>query len=170
MAKYLISIGYRKIAYVRGPHNLRTTILREDGFCRAASENSIPLDREYMVDGYFSFEGGVAAMEHLLGLSERPKAVFAANDLMAIGCVVTALQHGLRVPEDISIAGMDNIQSTQFVTPQLTTIDVPMIEMGKQAARHLFALIDGESVPEVTILPHSLIIRGTTAPQNPGGP
>jgi LacI family transcriptional regulator len=166
MARYLISLGHEQIAYVRGPENLHTTDLRERGFRQAMAEAGLPLRCEFIVNGDFTFEGGIAAMNALLDQPERPTAVFAANDLIAIGCVVTALQRGLRVPEDLSVAGMDNIESTQYLTPQLTTVNVPMVEMGKQAAGRLFSLIEKEEFPEVTILPHSLVIRGTTAPPN----
>jgi LacI family transcriptional regulator len=164
MACYLIALGHEQIAYVRGPENLRTTGLREQGFRQAMLESGLSICPELVVTGDFSFESGVAAMNILLDLPERPTAVFAANDLTAIGCVVAALQRGLRVPQELSVAGMDNIESTQYLTPQLTTVEVPMLEMGRQAAACLFSMVEDEPFAELTVLPHNLVIRGTTAP------
>jgi LacI family transcriptional regulator len=168
MTRYLVALGHEKIAYVRGPGNLHTSDLREQGFRQAMADAGLALRAGFLVDGDFTFEGGIAAMNALLALPERPTAVFAANDLIAIGCVVTALQRNLRVPQDISIAGMDNIEPTQYLTPQLTTVNVPMLEMGKQAAIGLFTLNEKGQFPESTVLPHSLVIRGTTAPPDTG--
>jgi len=103
-------------------------------------------------------------MNRLLDLPERPTAVFAANDMAAIGCVVAAQQRGLHVPQDVSVAGMDDIQPALFVNPPLTTVSVPMTDMGAQAASLLFELVAGQEVPEATIMPHALIVRGTTGP------
>ena len=163
MTSYLISLGHRRIAYVRGPDNLLTTSLRESGFRQAMEEAGLTVRNEYLVDGDFTFESGIAAMGQLLELPEPPTAVFTANDLTAIGCVVKALECGIRVPDEISIAGIDNIQATEYLTPQLTTVNVPMVEMGRQAAQHIFARIKDEPAPETTVLPHNLIVRGTTA-------
>jgi LacI family transcriptional regulator len=164
MTAFLIGLGHRRIGHVRGPANLRTALLREEGFRDALLDAGLSLQSEYVVDGDFTFEGGRAAMNRLLDLPERPTAVFAANDMAAIGCVVAAQQRGLRVPQDVSVAGMDDIQPALFVNPPLTTASVPMTEMGAQAASLLFALLAGQEVPEATVMPHSLIVRGTTAP------
>lgn len=164
MTAFLIGLGHRRIGYVRGPSNLRTALLREEGFRDALLAAGLPVREEYIADGDFTFEGGSAAMNRLLDLPERPTAVFAANDMEAIGCVVAAQQRGLRVPQDVSVAGMDDIQPTLFVNPPLTTVSVPMADMGAQAASLLFELVAGREVPETTIMPHSLIVRGTTGP------
>jgi len=166
MTRYLIGLGHEEIAYVRGPENLHTTDLREQGFRQAMVEAGLSIRAEFVVGGSFTFESGQEAMQALLDLPKRPTAVFAANDLMAIGCVFTALQRGLRIPQDLSVVGMDNIESTQYLTPQLTTMEVPMVEMGRQAASCLFSMIEKEPFPAVTVLPHSLVIRGTAAPPN----
>jgi LacI family transcriptional regulator len=164
MTAFLIGLGHRRIGYVRGPANLRTALLREEGFCDALLDAGLPLRGECVVDGDFTFEGGSAAMNRLLDLPERPTAVFAANDMAAIGCVVAAQQRGLHVPQDVSVAGMDDIQPALFVNPPLTTVSVPMTDMGAQAASLLFELVAGQEVPEATIMPHALIVRGTTGP------
>jgi len=164
MTRYLISLGHHRIAHVLGPQNLRTTGLRLAGFRQALQEAGLACPENFLPSGVFTFEGGMAAMNYLLDQPLRPTAVFAANDLMAIGCVVAAQQRGVRVPEEISVAGMDNIQAAQYLTPRLTTMAIPMIEMGEQAAECLFAWIAGEPVPEHITVPHSLVIGGTTAP------
>jgi DNA-binding LacI/PurR family transcriptional regulator len=126
----------------------------------------IPQRSISIVDGGFSVDISMQAMHELMSQPRPPTAVFTANDLNAIGCLVTALNSGLRVPEDVSIAGMDNIQPARYIMPPLTTVDIPMIELGKQAATRLYSLIEGKSVPPLTVLRHELVIRGSTAPPN----
>ena len=164
MANFLTQLGHRRIGYVRGPANLSTSEIREQGFTSAMQAAGIPQRSIAIVDGDFSFDSGMQAMQQLMALNRPPTAVFASNDLTAIGCLVTALNMGLKVPEDVSIAGMDNIESSRYVSPPLTTVDIPMMNLGKQAATRLFSLIEGKTVPQSTILIHELVIRGSTAP------
>lgn len=164
MVTYLSALGHQKIAHVRGPNELMTTNLRAEGYLRALDSADVPFRNEYMVEGDFSFEAGLVAMAELVSLTDPPTAVLAASDLIAIGCVVKALELGLNVPEDISIAGIDNIESARYLTPQLTTVNIPMAEIGRKAAQQIFARIEAEEVPDTIVMPHSLIIRGSTAP------
>lgn len=164
MVTYLATLGHQKIAHVSGPSELMTTNLRAEGYLRALDDANIPFRAEYLVAGDFTFEAGLAAMVELAELPVPPTAVLAASDLIAIGCVVKALELGLNVPADISIAGMDNIEAARYLTPQLTTVNIPMAEIGRKAAGLLFARIGGEDVPDTVVLPHSLVIRGSTAP------
>lgn len=164
MVTYLSALGHRKIAHIRGPNELMTTNLRAEGYLRALDSADVPFRDEYMLEGDFSFEAGLAAMAELANLADAPTAVFAASDLIAIGCVVKALELGLNVPKDISIAGMDNIESARYLTPQLTTLNIPMAEIGRKAAEQIFARIEHEEVPDTVVMPHSLVIRGSTAP------
>jgi LacI family transcriptional regulator len=163
MTCYLISLGHRRIGYVRGPRHLKTSALREEGFLKAMREAGLPCDDDCRVDGDFSFEGGQRAVEQLLTLDHPPSAVFAANDISALGCLVSAQRRGLKVPRDLSIAGMDDIEATRYVNPSVTTVNVPMEEMGALGVQRLQAALQGNLSPDGKILPHSLMIRGTTA-------
>ncbi len=166
MAIFLTHMGHRRIGYVRGPANLSTSEKRERGFLDAMQAAAIPQRSISVVDGGFSVDIGMQAMHELMSQPRPPTAVFTANDLNAIGCLITALNLGLKVPEDVSIAGMDNIEPARYIIPPLTTVDIPMLELGKQAAARLFALIEGKPVPPITVLRHELVIRGSTAPPN----
>lgn len=159
--RYLIELGHRKIAYVGGPVHLSTSGQREYGFRRAMQEAGLSEDR--LVTGDFTFESGVQSIQALLSNPERPTAVLAATDLTALGCMVGAQEYGLRIPTDISVMGIDDIKAAQYVTPSLTTIRIPMQEMGKKAVQLIFSALNGEAVPNRTILPHEFVIRGTTA-------
>lgn len=160
--RYLIELGHRSIAYVGGPLNLLTSGQRELGFRRAMTEAGLSVDR--LVNGDFTFEGGVQAIAELLSCPERPTAILAATDLTALGCMVGAQKHGLQIPADISVIGIDDIKAAQYVTPALTTIQIPMQEMGKKAVKLIFSSLNGDDIPRRTVLPHKLVIRGTTAP------
>jgi LacI family transcriptional regulator len=165
MTCYLISLGHRWIGYVRGPRNLKTSDLREEGFLKAMREAGLPTGEAYRVEGDFSFDGGQRAITQFLALPQPPTAVFAANDLSALGCLVGAQRLGKNIPEDLSIAGMDNIEATLYVNPPLTTIDVPMEQMGILGVQRLQTALQGDLAPDIKILPHSIVVRGTTAPQ-----
>lgn len=163
LTEYFIATGHRRIAYIRGPGNLATTYTREKGFIDALQESGLRAKENYVVDSDFTFEGGLKAINQLLDLPEPPSAVIAANDITALGCVVGAQQRGVQVPEEISIAGMDNIEATRYVNPALTTIDIPMQEMGRLGVQLIQDLIQGKPHPDQITLEHSLKIRGSTA-------
>jgi LacI family transcriptional regulator len=163
MTTYLLSLGHRRIGYVGGPRHLRTSVLREEGHIAALRAAGVPPGDDYRIDGDFTVESGIHAMERLMSLLQTPTAVFAASDMMAIGCVMAAQQKGCHIPDEFSVAGMDNIQATEFTNPQLTTMDIPMDAMGGEAIEQLFSLIHGQAVASVTKMPHQLIVRGTTA-------
>lgn len=163
LTAYLIATGHRRIAYVRGPENLATTYIREKGFMDALQESDLPAIENYIVDSDFTFEGGLKAINQLLDLPEPPSAVIAANDITALGCVVGAQQRGVRVPEELSVAGMDNIEATRYPNPALTTIEIPMQEIGRMGVQLIQDLIQGKPDPGQITLKHSLKIRGSTA-------
>lgn len=166
MAIFLTQLGHRRIGYLRGPAILSTSQKREKGFLDAMQAVGIPPRAYTVVDGEFTVDMGIQGMHELMALPRPPTAVFCANDLNGIGCIIAAATSGLKIPEDISIAGMDNIQPARYPIPALTTVDIPMMELGKQAANRLFSLIEGKPTPQLTILPHELVIRGSTAPPN----
>jgi LacI family repressor for deo operon, udp, cdd, tsx, nupC, and nupG len=116
--------------------------------------------------GDFSIESGAVAAERLLGRRERPTAIFCFNDEMAIGALETARRRGLRVPDDVSVVGFDDIRFARYTDPPLTTVAQPMRAIGEGTVRLLLEILSGdaETVPESVTLPHTLMIRSSTAP------
>jgi LacI family transcriptional regulator len=161
MAEHLLSLGHRRIGFVSGPQEHIAAAAREVAFREALSERA-----DLAVQpGDFTFAGGLAAGERLLGSSERPTAIFAANDLMAAGVVAAATRAGLRVPQDISVAGFDDSVIAHFVWPRLTTVRQPVREMARAAIEYLLARAGGAEMPaERTVLPIELVVRESTGP------
>ena len=162
---YLAGLGHRAIAYVSGPPLLTTTHLRRASFEASLRRHGLPVVPEHILNGDYTFESGLAAAQVLAGLDPRPTAVMASNDLMAVGCIVGLKRLGLRVPGDLSVMGIDDIATAQFVDPPLTTVAVPLHNLGATGMRSLIRLRREELAPDQTItLPHSLVIRQSTAP------
>lgn len=130
---YLLERGHRRIAYIHGSLDSRDTWERFRGYRRALAEYAIcPVD-DYILVGGFRRDGGYQAACELVQQEPRPTAVFAANDQMAIGCILGFQDAGLAVPDDVSVIGVDNIPATELVKPQVTTIEQPTYEMGRIA-------------------------------------
>ncbi len=135
--RYLLQQGYRSIGIIGGMLGMVTSNLRLDGYKKALAEAGVPFRPALFVEGDFTRLGGRQAMQHLLQRSERPTALFCANDLMAIGALDVAREQHIHIPEDIAIVGYDDIDAASFVTPALTTILNPAYEMGKAAGELL---------------------------------
>lgn len=133
VTKYLISLGHSQIACITGPSRARSSAQRVRGFDQAMADAGLTVNPVYINDGDFRSKSSELSMNRLLALKAPPTAVFACNDLMAIGAIRSARNHGLRVPEDISIAGFDDISYCQAVHPSLTTVSQPYAEMAKIA-------------------------------------
>jgi LacI family transcriptional regulator len=145
------------IAGVPGtPSNLRMV-----GYKQAFQEHNIPVDEALIKNGYYAEKGGYEAMRELLAQPRRPRAVFAANDLMAMGAMLAIREAGLRIPQDIAIAGFDDIPAARLVNPPLTTINQFQENLGRKAAEMLFERISG-SLPEegrTVEAPFELVLR-----------
>ncbi|NBC28913.1 MAG: substrate-binding domain-containing protein [Spirochaetes bacterium] len=156
-------------AFYEGSFQRRIWRERLAGFREVMDEAGVDIDPLLVVEGDGTSEGGVdggrRAMEELLALDEPPTAVYAANDLMAIGAIQAALKSGLRVPEDISIVGFDDIDLSSMIHPPLTTVHQPRREMGRESVRLLMERIDGDSPVKNLLLNPSLVERGSTAAQ-----
>ncbi len=162
--EYLIGLGHRRIAHVRGREDLVSATLREQGYREALAAAGIPFDPSLVrVGGYRAAETTDAARE-LLALPERPTAIFSANDLSAIRVLEIAAQLGLRVPEDLSVVGFDNVPEAINATPPLTTVAQPLHEMGAEAVRLLLGLLSGELTEEHLHVPATLVVRGSATP------
>jgi LacI family transcriptional regulator len=157
LVRHLLDKGHRRIAHLSGPPNFSTTQDRIEGYLGAHAAYGVDPDPDLVVMGEFSREGGRHAVERLLGADARFTAVFAANDLAAVGAIAGLREAGLRVPEDVSVAGFDDVPVARDVTPALTTTRVPMVEMGRQSMR--LALRPAGAPHEVVRLETQLVER-----------
>lgn len=162
--RHLISLGHRKIAHIAGFLYTDTGIERMEGYRKELNLADIPSNPEYMVEAGYTEREGYKAMRKLLLLPDRPTAVFAANDLLAMGALMAMHENGVRVPEDISIVGFDDIWVVERITPALTTVKVPLYEMGSLAMNMLFhKMKDLQVEQERIVLEPSLVVRRSTA-------
>lgn len=161
--KHLIDLGHRRIAFLGGRPDLASSALREGGYRNALAEAGIEVDEALIRSGDYSRDHSVAPVREVLSLSDRPTALFAANDLSAIGAMETAIYMGLNIPADLSIVGFDNIPESTRTMPSLTTIHQPIQEMGARGISMLVDLIEGKEASEKHVrLPTSLVRRGST--------
>jgi len=161
LGQALITLGHRNIGVLSGPALLTTTRDRLDGFRSALAEAGIPLPHTHIVNADFSRDGGYAATVQLIEQAPDITAIFALNDPMAIGALAVLRERQIVVPNDISVAGFDNIAMTQDVTPSLSTVHVPMVEMGVRAME--LALQPQTSELRVDYCPTTVILRASTA-------
>jgi DNA-binding LacI/PurR family transcriptional regulator len=165
MTEYLISLGHKRIGFINGPDVLTTSALRLEGYCKALEKYGIPYDPGIVVSSEFTYEDGQRATDLILSCPEMPTAIFGSNDLTAIGCLSRLRERGIQVPEEISVAGFDDISAARYVNPPLTTIHVPMWDLGAAGMHHLLKLINKEeqAIQETLLLPYTLIERKSTA-------
>jgi LacI family transcriptional regulator len=165
--QHLLQLGHRRIACIAGPQALSSARQRLQGYRRALLEAGLRDDRKLLRNGDFTSAGGHAGMASLLAKSpsEWPTAVFASNDLMAIGAVCAAAAKGLRLPQDLSVVGFDDIALAAFSNPPLTTVVQPKHQTGELAARLLLQRIAEPGRPlQREILQPSLVVRQSTGP------
>lgn len=166
---YLISLGHRRIGFIGGPHSSKITESREHGYRSALAEVGIPFSPELVQEGDYLLARGYEAAAQLLALDERPTAIFAASDLMALGAISAAYAAGLHVPQDISIVGFDDIPLVASWHPPLTTVQQPLYQMGRMAAQMIVALVSGQKLVSPQIeLPTQLIVRESCTVYRPG--
>jgi LacI family transcriptional regulator len=163
--KHLLSLGHRRIAAITGPRGWIATEERLRGFHAALGAAGILAEPELVVDSNFEIDSGRTAARRLLDLHEPPTAIFAFNDNIAIGVLQAARERGVRVPDDLSVVGFDDVEAAEIVTPMLTTIRQPLAEMGRMAVSLLERLIEGQRIEALHVeLRTQLIVRETTAP------
>ncbi len=163
IVEHLIDQGYRHIAHLTGKSGHTSAIQREKGYRAALAAAGRTPDPALIKPGDFSIESGRATMCSLLDQAICPDAVFAASDEMAIGALQILNERGLHVPEQIALAGFDDIPMAALTNPPLTTVHQPMREMGRAAAHHLLEQIDGRSAePTPDVFPTRLVVRAST--------
>ncbi|WP_329116952.1 LacI family DNA-binding transcriptional regulator [Streptomyces sp. NBC_01465] len=166
--EHLIALGHRRIGFVAGPPRLLCSRARLDGYRAALEGAGIAVDDALIVQGDFYHASGFAGAEQLLALAEPPTALFASSDQMALGAIEALRRRGLRVPEDLSVVGFDDLPEVRWSAPPLTTVRQPLSEMGKVAARTVMRLARGEELDSPRVeLATELVLRASTAPHSP---
>jgi len=158
--RHLLSLGHHRIACMAGPQEVAISATRLEGYRLALGDMGIPVPEGMVTHADFGNRGGFDAMNRLLDLSEPPSAVFACNDLMAMGALCAASKRRLRVPQDVAIIGCDDIALAAFTNPSLTTVALPKHELGTLAVELLVQRIkDGDRPVEEHILPVRMVMR-----------
>ncbi len=158
--EYLIQLGHTRIGFITGSMDLGCSVDRLDGYRSALRTNHIPEVSELIYQGDFSQPDGYAGASFLLDQPDPPTAIFASNDVMAMGVMDAVRNRNLRIPEDISIVGFDDIPQASYIHPALTTINQPLEKMGRVAAQMLVDLLHHpEKVANRIELPTQLVVR-----------
>ena len=158
---HLFEVHHRcKIVFMRGPANNEDSYWREQGYQESLAAHGIVYDPNLIISGEYNRKDAYQAMSEFLA-NEHPDfdAVFTGNDDSAVGVLNALNEKGLRIPDDISVVGFDDLELSAFLTPPLTTINAPTEYVGKTAARHLFNLLAGQEIDLVTLLPTEIVIR-----------
>jgi LacI family transcriptional regulator len=158
---YLLDLNHERLAIISGPPETVSGGERLEAFVEGATSRGVRVQDEYVRIGDFRRRSGKRAMRELLGLEEPPTAVFAANNLMALGALQALAEAGMRIPENISFASFDDVSWFPLLNPPVTAIAQPVGELGAAAARMLPEMVEGRSRPESVILEARLVIRGS---------
>ncbi|MEW6389757.1 MAG: LacI family DNA-binding transcriptional regulator [Pseudomonadota bacterium] len=167
MTEHLIGLGHKRIGFIVGEPRYGASQARREGYLAAMKAHGLPVSEGLVRQGDFTFQSGMVEAKALLALPDRPTAIFASNDDMALGCVAAIAEAGLMTPGDVSVAGFDDSPSSRFSRPQLTTVRQPVAEMSSVAAKLLIARAKTNETaerPEDILLPFELIHRASTAP------
>ena len=160
--RFLLQMGHRRIGVAAGPHHLTNAAERLAGFLRALREANVPIAPELIQESHFDREGGHISTLRLLQVLPCPTAIFAANDLIALGALTAIRDFKLNCPRDVSIISFDALEWTEFTDPALTSIYQPGYQLGCTAARLLLARIEGMDKPrQEIVLPTELRIRNS---------
>ncbi len=163
VAEHLLDLGHRDLAHICGPLDLRLSVERLESFESAVRARGFEPIPHAVGDGSWSSESGYGAMRALLAAARTPTAVFASNDRLAIGAMRAAVEAGLRIPEDLSIVGVDDIELATYVTPPLTTVRQSLSDVATLATKILLDLVRGREPAQTQVVFHpELVIRQST--------
>jgi LacI family transcriptional regulator len=166
MTEYLIGLGHRRIGFVVGNPEHYASGRRYAGYEAALKKHGIPLVKEYVQQGYFTFESGVDCGRRLLDCTTPPTAIFASNDDMAAGVLIAAHERRVRIPGQLSVAGFDDAQIAQTVWPRLTTVQQPAYDLAYAATDLLLKMLkaarNGEPRPRPQLFTHRIVVREST--------
>ena len=161
--QHLISLGHKRIGCIAGPSSINSSSRRLTGYKQALQSVNLMIEPSLILNGDFHPESGLELGRAMLSRTDAPTAIFACNDLMAIGVLRAATELGLRVPKDLSLVGYDDIELASYTNPALTTIKQPKLEMGSTTLRFLLRRIkEKQSAPQHALLPVSMVIRGSS--------
>lgn len=159
LINYLVSLKHENIGFLGGISSIQPTMRRLNIVREALAENNIEFNENWFIEDDFSIDAGKRCLERLLQMKERPTAVVCVNDLVAIGVIYAAKQLGLKIPEDLSVAGIDNIYLTEYSIPSITTVDLNPRELGSTAVNTLVKHLQNQPPEKEIVLDTKLIIR-----------
>ena len=163
---HLAELGHRHIAFLAGPHKLHSAITRENDFRTSMRAAGLPVEKKWVIECDHTLKGGVAGFAQLQKLAARPTAILCSNDMTAIGVLRAAYMSGLRVPQDLSVIGLDDITFAEFTLPPLTTIRLSRQELARaafEALRQQAEGAPGATIQREFLVSTSLVVRGSTA-------
>ncbi len=170
IVEHLIEHGYQKIGMIQGAQGNCDAEERFRGFQNALKRHGLSCTSELIVQGDFTARSGFYGFSRLMSQRHKPEAIFAANDMMAVGMFESARSSAIQIPQDVAIVGFDDIYLSRLLQPRLTTVHVPIAELGSKAVRYLFQMINGEIDPQQ---PHreelttGLVVGGSCGCPNP---
>lgn len=162
---HLAGLGHTKVAYLAGPHKLHSAITRENDFRNAMEGAGLTVQKKWVIECDHTLKGGMAGFAHLQGLDARPTAVLCSNDMTAIGVLRAAYMKDLRVPQDLSVVGLDDIDFAEFTLPPLTTIRLSRTDLARAAFEALRQQVEtsaGGNVEREFLVSTNLVVRGST--------
>jgi DNA-binding LacI/PurR family transcriptional regulator len=165
VVEHLIKSGYQRIAHLAGPKNLSISKFRLKGYMDALQQGNLSFNASMVIYGGLDDTDGIIGFQKLLNLKPLPDAIFAVNDPVATGAFVMIKEHGMKIPDDIALAGFSNTYMTSLLDPPLTTVEQPSYEIGKTAAQLLMEQINSNNEkfsPKFVVLKTHLIVRGST--------
>lgn len=156
--EHLVALGHRDIAFIGGPPDHRDAVARLAGYRDTLAKHKIRRQARLVTAGDFSESGGLAAVERLLASGQRFSAIFAANDLTAYGARLALYRRGIAVPDEVSLVGFDDLHSSMYTTPPLTTVRQPLFDVGQRLGRAILTMMSGEPV-ELEVPQPTLVVR-----------
>ncbi|MGA3373247.1 MAG: LacI family DNA-binding transcriptional regulator [Terracidiphilus sp.] len=163
---HLVELGHTKIAFLAGPHTLHSAITRENDFRAAMQASGLEIQKKWVIECDHMLKGGVTGFRKLRALAARPTAIICSNDMTAIGVLRAAYMQGLRVPDDLSVIGLDDISFTEYTLPPLTTIRLSRVDLARAAFEALRQQAEDPANPRMQrefLVSTSLVVRGSTA-------
>lgn len=163
--KYLVDLGHKRIGHIsNAPFSYTSSHDRLSGYRLALADSSLPYDEDLVYEGAFTDVSGCGPMQAMLDLPDPPSAVFVGSDVVALGAIKVIYERGLKIPDDLSIIGFDDIFIGKYLQPPLTSVHLPAYELGKQASELILGVINGETLPSLSVqLPTELVIRNSTS-------
>ena len=160
--QHLAALGHRRLAFISGPPGLHSAESRVAAFRESIAECGIAFDEDWLVAGNHTMEGGIGAMQKILAMARQPTAILCSNDMTALGVLHTAYRAGLRVPQDLSVIGFDDIHMARVMIPPLTSIQMSRLELARAAFSALHAQVEGTAQQREYKIDTQLVVREST--------